>query len=125
MLPQLVDDGEVGGQTSSATRRRGHDAGSGAPFLQLELLLAVGAGDRPDLRRRISGVDSTMLDDASERLEGDLAGLGGRDDEPLAPQEQAGEDAHAEQVGLAGLAGDDDAADAGLPCAVVAVPGAR
>jgi hypothetical protein len=40
------------------------------------------------------------LDDASERLERDLSGLGSGDDEAFSPEEQAGEDAEPEQVGL-------------------------
>ena len=94
-----------------------HDLEPGAAD-ELEFLLAVRPADALHLAGQPRDV-LEHLDDAAEHLEGDLAGLGGGEDEPLVPQEQAGEDAEPEQVRLAVLPADEHAGGAVLPPAVV------
>ena len=67
---------------------------------KLKFFLAVGASYAPDLSGYLRGAFGD-LDDAPERLERDLSGLGGGDDETFSPEEQAGKDAKPQQVGLA------------------------
>jgi hypothetical protein len=97
--------------------RWGHDLEASAAE-QLQFLLAV----RAAYPLHLSGQPRDAFhrfDDQPERLEGDLTGLGGREDQPLVPQEHAGDDAKAEQVALSVLTGHEDAAGRVRPSASV------